>query len=68
MTNVKFSQIFNKNFRTFLHYVNKFANEVLSFAFNTIKFKVHLLFHKNQRRLRHLFHFAIFLVHITCDA
>jgi len=45
--NVKFSQIFNKNFRTFLHYVNKFANEVLSFASNTIKSKVHLLFYEN---------------------
>jgi len=47
MMNVKFSQIFNKNFSMFLHYVNKFANEVLSFAFNTIKFKVHLFFYKN---------------------
>jgi len=67
MTNLKFSQIFNKNFKTFLHYVNKFANEMLFFASNTIKSKVHLLFHKSQKRLRHLLYFVIFLMHITCD-
>jgi len=67
MINVKFSQIFNKNFRTFLHYINKLRNEMLSIAFNIIKSRIHLLFHKNQRRLRHLLHFIVFFVHMTCD-
>lgn len=68
MADVEFSQIFNKDFRTFLYYINQPANEMLSSAPNTIKTRVHLLFYESQRRLRQLFHFAISSVHITCDA
>jgi len=44
MTNVEFSQICNKDFRTFLHYVNQPANKMLSFSATTIRTRVMLLF------------------------
>ncbi len=68
MADVEFSQISNKDFRTFLHYINPPANELLPSAPNTIKSRVHLLFQEGQKRLRHFLHSAISSVHITCDA
>ena len=66
--NVSLNQVENKNFRAWLHYISKPANEMLSFSINTIKIQIHLFYNESQKRMRQLLNLAIFDIHITCDA
>lgn len=64
MTNVKFLQIINKNFKAFLYYISKCVNKLFPFTFNIIKFKVLLLFKKDQQQIYYLLQSAAFSIYI----
>ena len=68
MADVEFSQIYNKDFRTFLHYINQPANKMLPSSDTTIRTRVMLLFQEGQQRLRYLLQSAASSIHLTCDA
>ena len=67
LIDVFFKQMRNKNFRMFLHYINKFANVLFSVSNNIIQTKIMILYEKNKKRLRHKLNVAIIFIHITCD-
>ena len=67
LIDVSFKQMRNKNFRVFLHYINKSANVLLPASNNTIQTKIMILYKKNKKRLRHKLSVAIIFIHITCD-
>ena len=66
--NVSLNQVENKDFRAWLHYISKPANEMLPFSANTIKTQVHLFYNEGRKRMRQLLSLAISDIHITCDA
>ena len=68
MADVEFSQIYNKDFRTFLHYINQPANKMLPSSDTTIRTRFMLLFQEGQQRLRYLLQSAASSIHLTCDA
>jgi hypothetical protein len=67
IADVEFSQIYNKDFRIFLHYLNQPANKMLPSSATTIKTRIMLLFQEGQQRLRYLLQSAASSVHLTCD-
>ncbi|KAL2039592.1 hypothetical protein N7G274_007864 [Stereocaulon virgatum] len=66
--NHEFSLIEDKNFRAFLQYVSKTANEMLPLSANTIKAMVMILFAEGKRRINHLLASAASFINITIDA
>ena len=67
LADVPFKQVRNRNFRVFLHYINKSANALLPASDSTIQAKVMILYEEGKRRLRHKLGAAITSIHITCD-
>ena len=67
IVNFFFDQIFNDDFRVFLHYVNVFVNNMFFRFDNTIKKRNVKFFKKNQKKIKMMLRQSIFDIHIICD-
>ena len=62
-----FSTVRDNDFRAFLEYINKPANDMLPLSDTTIRKKLELLYEEGKRRVRLILTSAITSIHITCD-